>query len=89
MNDVQAGSIYGAWGALITVFGMFTGSVIDNLGVARCLRIGFVLSFVSRLTLFLCTRRSVLLVCVMILLPLANCLGELFLENSIDVLMNV
>jgi len=75
MTDVQAGSIYGAWGALITVFGMFTGSVIDNLGVARCLRIGFVLSFVSRLTLFLCTRRSVLLVCVMILLPLANCLG--------------
>lgn len=76
MSDVQAGSIYGAWGALITVFGLFTGTVIDNLGVALCLRIGFVLSFGSRVTLFYCTSKSVLLVCVMVLLPFANCLGE-------------
>jgi hypothetical protein len=77
MSDVQAGTIYGAWGALITVFGLFTGTVIDNLGVAMCLRIGFVLSFLTRGILFLCTSKSVLLVCTLVLLPLANCLGEL------------
>ena len=76
MSDVQAGSIYGAWGALITVFGLFTGTVIDNLGVSKCLKIGFVLSFVTRTTLFICTSRNVLLVCLLLLLPLANCLGE-------------
>lgn len=77
MSDVQAGTIYGAWGALITVFGLFTGTVIDNLGVATCLRIGFVLSFATRITLFFCTSKSVLLLCTLIFLPLANCLGVL------------
>eukprot|EP00804_Cyclotella_cryptica_P010567 CCRYP_019857-RA/>CCRYP_019857-RA protein AED:0.02 eAED:0.02 QI:251/1/1/1/1/1/3/41/664 len=75
MSDIQAGTIYGAWGALITVFGLFTGTIIDNLGVAMCLRIGFVLSFATRITLFLCTSKSVLLMCTLIFLPLANCLG--------------
>lgn len=74
-NDVQAGSIYGAWGALITIFGLFTGTIIDNLGVAKCLRIGFVLSFVSRVVIFTCTSRAVLLTCLLITLPLSNCLG--------------
>lgn len=76
MSDIQAGSIYGAWGALITVFGLFTGTVIDNLGVATCLKIGFVLSFVTRTTIFMCTSKHVLLACLLIFLPLANCLGE-------------
>jgi nitrate/nitrite transporter NarK len=79
MSDVQAGSIYGAWGALITIFGLFTGTVIDNLGVATCLKIGFVLSFVTRITLFMCTSKNVLLLCLLVFLPLANCLGELVL----------
>ena len=74
-NDVQAGSIYGAWGALITIFGLFTGTIIDNLGVAKCLRIGFVLSFVSRVVIFTCTSRTVLLSCLLVTLPFSNCLG--------------
>lgn len=75
MSDVQAGSIYGAWGALITVFGLFTGSVIDNLGVAKCLRIGFALSLATRVIMLTCTSRGTLLLCLLVLLPLANCLG--------------
>jgi MFS family permease len=75
MTDIQAGTVYGAWGALITVFGLFTGTVIDNLGVAKCLRIGFVLSFVTRVVIFACTSREVLLVCLLITLPFSNCLG--------------
>lgn len=75
MSDVRAGTIYGAWGALITVFGLVTGTIIDNLGVAKCLRIGFSLSFLTRLTLFFCTSETVLLFCTLVALPLANCLG--------------
>mmetsp|Transcript_21625 Transcript_21625/g.39090 ORF Transcript_21625/g.39090 Transcript_21625/m.39090 type:complete len:586 (+) Transcript_21625:187-1944(+) len=75
MSDIQAGTIYGAWGALITIFGLFTGTVIDNLGVAKCLRIGFVLSFLSRVVILTCTSREVLLACLLITLPFSNCLG--------------
>ena len=75
MSDIQAGTVYGAWGALITVFGLFTGTVIDNLGVAKCLRIGFVLSFVTRVVIFACSSRVVLLICLLITLPFSNCLG--------------
>eukprot|EP00580_Thalassiosira_gravida_P001210 CAMPEP_0201599428 /NCGR_PEP_ID=MMETSP0492-20130828/880_1 /ASSEMBLY_ACC=CAM_ASM_000837 /TAXON_ID=420259 /ORGANISM="Thalassiosira gravida, Strain GMp14c1" /LENGTH=531 /DNA_ID=CAMNT_0048061997 /DNA_START=185 /DNA_END=1780 /DNA_ORIENTATION=- len=75
MSDIQAGTIYGAWGALITIFGLFTGTVIDNLGVAKCLRIGFVLSFMSRVVILTCTSREVLLACLLITLPFSNCLG--------------
>eukprot|EP00571_Detonula_confervacea_P000557 CAMPEP_0172319244 /NCGR_PEP_ID=MMETSP1058-20130122/37168_1 /TAXON_ID=83371 /ORGANISM="Detonula confervacea, Strain CCMP 353" /LENGTH=561 /DNA_ID=CAMNT_0013034245 /DNA_START=273 /DNA_END=1958 /DNA_ORIENTATION=- len=75
MSDVRAGAVYGAYGALITVFGLFTGTIIDNLGVAKCLRIGFVLSFFSRVMIFTCTSRAVLLVCLLVTLPFSNCLG--------------
>jgi len=75
MTDIQAGTIYGAWGALITVFGLFTGTVIDNLGVAKCLRIGFVLSFLTRVVIFATNSRNVLLACLLITLPFSNCLG--------------
>ena len=75
MSDVEAGTIYGTWGALITVFGLFTGTIIDKLGVAKCLRIGFILSFVTRVMLFTCTSKHVLLFCTLVSLPLANCLG--------------
>ncbi|KAL7547047.1 hypothetical protein ACHAWF_010367 [Thalassiosira exigua] len=75
MSDVRAGAIYGAWGALITVFGLFTGTIIDNLGVAKCLRIGFVLSFLTRVVIFLATSERVLMMCVLGTLPFSNCLG--------------
>lgn len=75
MSDVEAGTIYGAWGALITIFGLFTGTIIDKLGVAKCLRIGFIGSFITRVMLFTCTSRHVLLFCTLVSLPLSNCLG--------------
>jgi len=75
MSDIEAGTIYGAWGALITIFGLFTGTIIDKLGVAKCLRIGFILSFITRVMLFTCTSKHVLLFCTLVSLPLANCLG--------------
>mmetsp|Transcript_12374 Transcript_12374/g.30246 ORF Transcript_12374/g.30246 Transcript_12374/m.30246 type:complete len:668 (+) Transcript_12374:174-2177(+) len=75
MSDVRAGTIYGTYGAMITVFGLVTGTVIDNLGVAKCLRIGFVLSFLSRMVIFACSDRGILLVCLLVTLPFSNCLG--------------
>ncbi|KAL9180893.1 hypothetical protein ACHAXT_009698 [Thalassiosira profunda] len=56
-------------------FGLFTGTVIDKLGVATCLRIGFVLSFLTRVAIFATTSKEILLVCLLITLPFSNCLG--------------
>jgi hypothetical protein len=35
--DIQAGTVYGAWGALITIYGLIVACWVDNLGVARSL----------------------------------------------------
>jgi len=75
MSDVRAGIIYGSYGALVTVFGLLTGTIIDNLGVAKCLRIGFVLSFLTRVVIFATDSVGVLLGCLLITLPFSNCLG--------------
>ena len=82
-SDVSAGSLYGAWGALITIYGLLAGWIVDNLGVARSLRIGFLLSFVSRILIFLTTSRAILLFNICILLPIANCLGIPVLTTGI------
>ena len=45
------------------------------MGVAKCLRIGFVLSFISRVVILTTTSEGVLLLCLLGTLPLSNCLG--------------
>ena len=45
------------------------------MGVAKCLRIGFVLSFISRVIILTTTSEGVLLLCLLGTLPLSNCLG--------------
>ena len=74
-TDVQAGTIYGAWGALITVYGLATGVVVDNLGVATSLRLGFGVSLVARIVLYWTTNRTMLLTMIWFVLPFGNCLG--------------
>jgi len=74
-SDVEAGTAYGAWGALVTVFGLLTGFVIDSWGVAASLRVGFAISLVARTMIFLTTSRAVLYLNILVLLPLGNCLG--------------
>jgi len=73
--DVEAGVIYGAWGSLITIYGLATGCVIDNLGVSKSLKIGFLISLLARLSIFAASSRPVLLLNVLVLLPIGNCLG--------------
>lgn len=74
-TDVEAGSLYGVWGAMVTVYGLIAGFIVDNLGVAQSLRLGFCVTLLSRLCIFLTTSRTALLWNVCGALPLGNCLG--------------
>lgn len=82
-TDMQAGTIYGAWGALITVYGLATGFVVDNLGVATSLRLGFLASLMARILIFWTTSRTIVLWNIGFLLPLGNCLGIPVLTTGI------
>jgi POT family proton-dependent oligopeptide transporter len=82
-TDIQAGTIYGAWGALITIYGLATGFIVDNLGVAASLRLGFLMSLISRCFLFFTTSRAVFLWNICLLLPLGNCMGIPVLTTGI------
>lgn len=82
-SDIQAGTIYGAWGALITIYGLITGVIVDNLGVAKSLRIGFLISLVARLGLFFATSKKLLLFHILVTLPMGNCLGIPVLTTGI------
>jgi Major Facilitator Superfamily len=83
MDDVTAGTLYGAWGALITIYGLLTGFVVDNLGVARSLRLGFALSLLARIGIFMTTSKTMLYFHICGTLPLANCLGIPVLTTGI------
>ena len=74
-SDLAAGTIYGAWGLMITVYGVLVGWLVDNIGVAYSLRFGFALSLVARVWMFWTTSRSILLLNVLLILPMANSLG--------------
>eukprot|EP00567_Pseudictyota_dubia_P013403 CAMPEP_0197443892 /NCGR_PEP_ID=MMETSP1175-20131217/9518_1 /TAXON_ID=1003142 /ORGANISM="Triceratium dubium, Strain CCMP147" /LENGTH=179 /DNA_ID=CAMNT_0042974595 /DNA_START=85 /DNA_END=620 /DNA_ORIENTATION=+ len=82
-SDMEAGTIYGAWGALITIYGLVAGFIVDNLGVAKSLRIGYFLSLLSRIFILLTTSRPVLLLNVCFLLPAGSCLGIPVLTTGI------
>jgi hypothetical protein len=75
MTNVWAGAAYGLWGALITIYGLLAGTVVNNLGVAACLRMGFVLTLLARIALFLTNSTGVLYACLFVGLPLSGCLG--------------
>ena len=82
-SDVTAGGIYGLWGALITVYGLLTGFVVDNIGVAKSLRLGFAVSLMARMLIFVTTSRHMLLLNICVTLPLGNCLGIPVLTTGI------
>lgn len=82
-TDVQAGTLYGAWGALVTIYGVITGVMVDRLGVKVSLQMGFCLSFLARVGMFLTASKRVLLFLVLVLLPLGNCMGIPVLTTGI------
>lgn len=73
-SDIQAGTIYGGWGALVTLFGLLTGVVVDGLGVSKSLKIGFALQLVAKCVIFYTDSRITLMVAIGAL-SLGGCLG--------------
>ncbi|CAJ1962681.1 unnamed protein product [Cylindrotheca closterium] len=82
-SDVQAGTFYGLWGGMITIFGLITGVVVDNIGVAHSLRIGFLISLIARIGIFWTTSKSILLFHLLVTMPLGDCLGIPVLATAI------
>jgi len=82
-TDLQAGTLYGLWGALITLYGLMIGPLMDNLGVCRSLQIGFAVSLIARLIIVFTTSRTMLLINLLGALPLGNCLGIPVLTTGI------
>mmetsp|Transcript_2810 Transcript_2810/g.3308 ORF Transcript_2810/g.3308 Transcript_2810/m.3308 type:complete len:505 (+) Transcript_2810:168-1682(+) len=73
-SDLQAGTIYGAWGALVTLFGLSSGVIIDKLGVSVSLKLGFLISFIAKCVIFITASRIQLLLGIA-LLSFGGCLG--------------
>ena len=47
ISDLEAGTVYGLWGLAITLWGLATAWINDNLGVRRSLMLGFSISTFS------------------------------------------
>jgi proton-dependent oligopeptide transporter, POT family len=82
-SDVQAGALYGLWGALVTLYGLLVGTLVDNMGVSRSLQLGFALSLLARVCIVFTTSKTMLLLHLCGTLPMGNCLGIPVLTTGI------
>jgi len=74
-TDEEAGWAYGIFGMLVTVYGFFMGSMIDNLGVKWSLVAGMTILFVSRLALTVTSDARTILSILFTTLPLGGSMG--------------
>jgi len=74
-TDEEAGWAYGIFGMLITVYGFFMGSMIDNLGVKWSLVGGMSILFFARLALTITTDVRTILSILFTALPLGASMG--------------
>eukprot|EP00300_Choanocystis_sp_HF-7_P042714 c9421_g1_i1.p1 GENE.c9421_g1_i1~~c9421_g1_i1.p1 ORF type:complete len:499 (-),score=121.94 c9421_g1_i1:84-1580(-) len=74
-DDVDAGLIYGVFGMLVSVYGIFVGFVIDNFGVQRSLILGHILLVAGRILLGIAKSQTVLLLVLFIIIPMGMCFG--------------
>lgn len=75
MPDVQAGSIYGAWGMLIVLYGVLGGAVIDAVGVRGCLLFSAAATGAARAALALTRSKGVALFCFFVPAAIGGALG--------------
>ncbi len=75
MTNIRAGATYGLWGALVTIYGLLAGAIVNNLRVDACLRMGFAQTLLVQIALFLTNPTGVLNACLFVGLPLGGCLG--------------
>jgi len=73
--DVQAGSIYGAWGMLIVLYGVLGGAVIDAVGVRGCLLFSAAATGAARAALALTRSKGVALFCFFVPAAIGGALG--------------
>lgn len=71
-SDKQAGLVYGVFGFGISFLGILSGIVIDSLGVKHALCFGAVVSGLGRFLLAFASRRWVVLVSCMAVMPLGT-----------------
>lgn len=74
-SDIDSGLVYGAWGTLITAYGVILGGVVDKLGVKRSLILSFFLSVTSRFIMASTKSNRVLLVIMLLPASTAGALG--------------
>jgi len=70
MSDMDAGWIYGAWGMMVSVFGMLLGWAVDNLGVRKSLIAGGLTLLASRVVLSFAATQGIVIVTLLCFYPL-------------------
>ena len=72
----MSGTIYGIWGALVAIYGIVTGLILDQIGAVKAIKIGVFLSLLGRTVLLLVTDtvigRTWLLIILLGVLPFAT-----------------
>jgi len=75
LTDIEAGAIYGMYGALTSVAGFMIGFLVDNLGVRLSLILGFSILTVARLLMALTSSLLMVKFVLFFLLPIGSALG--------------
>lgn len=75
VGDIEAGTAYGTWGLAITVWGLLTAWINDNLGVRKSLLVGFSISAVGYLLLATATSKIQVYITLFGVLPIGNAMG--------------
>ena len=75
-SDVKAGTIYGAYGALITTYSIGTGLIIDQIGVVKSMYAGVFISLIGRVIMLFVVAsaagQALLLTVLLCILPIGN-----------------
>lgn len=74
-SDLEAGAVYGMWGAAITLWGLLVSWINDNLGVKKSLLCGFSITFVSTIILACTTSKILLYVVIFAFFPIGTSMG--------------
>lgn len=74
-TDMQAGTIYGAWGACITFWGLTCSWMNDNLGVRKSLLIGFSIQAVCSVIIATATSITSIYIILFCIMPIGTSMG--------------
>jgi dipeptide/tripeptide permease len=75
VSDIEAGMVYGMWGAAITLWGLLVSWINDNLGVRYSLMAGFTISAVSSTVVACTTSKALLYITLFAIYPFGTSMG--------------